>query len=138
MSRTIVAIVCALLCASSVFGQAATGTITGTVIDPAGAVVAGANVEVKNTQTGAVYPVISTNTGNFSVSQLPPGTYELDVTVAGFKKYVHTNLTVAAAEVLRQDVGLEVGTATEAVTAPKPRSSRPKAATSTSTLPWSN
>ena len=116
MSRTIAVIVCALVCAVSAFGQAATGTITGTVIDPAGAVVAGANVEVKNAQTGAVYPVISTNTGNFSVSQLPPGTYELDVTVPGFKKYVHTNLTVTAAEVLRQDVGLEVGTASEAVT----------------------
>src|SRR6516225_11058543 len=116
MSRVIFGILCALLCASSAFGQAATGTITGTVIDPAGAVVAGANVEVKNAQTGAVYPVISTNTGNFSVSQLPPGTYELDVTVPGFKKYVHTNLTVTAAETLRQDATLEVGAATEAVT----------------------
>src|SRR3974377_174798 len=116
MLRSIVAILCAFVCAASAFGQAATGGITGTIADPAGAVVAGANVEVKNSQTGAVHPVVSTNTGNYSVSQLPPGTYELDVTVSGFKKYVHTNLTVAAAEVLRQDVGLEVGAASEAVT----------------------
>ena len=116
MPRSVLAFFCALVCAASAFGQAATGSITGTIIDPAGAVIAGANIEVKNSQTGVVYPVVSTNTGNYTVSQLPPGTYELDVTVSGFKKYVHTNLTVAAAEVLRQDVGLEVGTATEAVT----------------------
>src|SRR3974377_1065733 len=116
MLRSIVAILCAFVCAASAFGQAATGGITGTIIDPAGAVVAGADVEVRNSQTGAVYPAVSTNTGNYNVSQLPPGSYELDVTVPGFKKYVHTNLTVTAAEVLRQDVGLEVGQASEAVT----------------------
>ena len=85
LRTTLVAITCALVCAGSAFGQAATGSITGTIIDPAGAVIAGATVEVKNSQTGATYPVVSTNTGNYSVSQLPPGTYELDVTVPGFK-----------------------------------------------------
>jgi hypothetical protein len=102
--------------AVAAFGQAATGTLTGTVSDPAGAVIAGAAVEVKNSQSGVVYPGVTTNTGNFTVSQLPPGSYELDVAVSGFKKYAHTNLTVTAAEILRQDVVLEVGSATEAVT----------------------
>ncbi|PWU02644.1 MAG: hypothetical protein C5B51_20485 [Terriglobia bacterium] len=114
--RVLHVVVCLLLAVSTVFGQAASGTITGTVVDPAGAVVAGANVEARNSQTGVVYPAVSTNTGNFTLSQLPPGTYELTVTVSGFKKYVHTNLTVAAAEILRQDATLEVGAASEAVT----------------------
>ena len=109
-------VICLFLITVSAFGQAGTSTITGTVIDPAGAVIAGASVEAKNSQTGVVYPGVSTNTGNYSLSQLPPGTYELDVTVPGFKKYVHTNLTVTAAETLRQDATLEVGAATEAVT----------------------
>ncbi|MBV9506465.1 MAG: carboxypeptidase regulatory-like domain-containing protein, partial [Acidobacteriia bacterium] len=83
-----------LLSALSAFGQAATGTITGTIADPAGAVVAGAAVEVRNAQGGAAFPTVSTSTGNYTVTQLPPGTYEVSVTVPGFKKYVHTNLTV--------------------------------------------
>jgi hypothetical protein len=114
--RVLQAIVCSFIFAVAAFGQAGTGTITGTVIDPAGAVIAGATVEVKNSQTGVVYPGVSTSTGNFTLSQLPPGTYELDITVTGFKKYVHTNLTVTAAEILRQDAALEVGQASEAVT----------------------
>jgi hypothetical protein len=47
-----------------VFGQAATGTITGTVTDTTGAVVVGAAVEARNTETGVVYPVATTTTGN--------------------------------------------------------------------------
>ncbi len=114
--RIVSVLVCLVLAVPAAFGQAGTGTITGTVTDPAGAVIAGAPVEVKNVQGGAVFTGVTTSTGNFTITQLPPGTYELDVTVPGFKKYVHTNLTVAAAETLRQDAALEVGAATEAVT----------------------
>jgi len=46
------------------FGQAGTGTITGTVTDPGGAVVANATVEAKNTETGVAYPAATTGTGN--------------------------------------------------------------------------
>ena len=47
--------------ASLAFGQVGNGTITGTVTDPAGAVVAGAAVEAKNTETGIVFPTVSTS-----------------------------------------------------------------------------
>ena len=114
--RIVLLVACLLLSASAVFGQAATGSITGTVSDPGGAVIAGAAVEVRNSQSGATYPTVTTNTGNFTVAQLPPGTYELNISVAGFKKYVHTNLAVTAAEILRQDATLEVGATNEAVT----------------------
>ena len=76
------------------------GTITGTVTDPAGAVVPGATVEAKNTETGVVSSVVSTNTGNYTISQLPIGTYVVTVTAAGFKTYTHTNLAMPAAQVL--------------------------------------
>ena len=54
------------------FGQAGSGTITGTVTDPTGAVVANASVEAKNTETGVVYPAQTTSSGNYTLSQLPP------------------------------------------------------------------
>src|SRR5437016_2974726 len=112
-----VGILCLFVVAAlTAFGQAATGTITGTVIDQTGSSVAGATVEVKNSDTGSVYQTTSTSTGNYTVTQLPPGKYEVGVTFAGFKKYVHTNLELTAAQTLRQDASLELGSSVDAVT----------------------
>src|SRR5215472_6084410 len=98
------------------FAQSDRGTITGTVSDPAGAVVAAAAVEARNVATGAVYPVASSTTGNYTIAQLPAGAYDLTVTVMGFKKFIRTGLTVEVAATLRVDAALEVGSATESVT----------------------
>ena len=92
------------------------GTITGTVADPAGAVVAGASIEARNTETNARYPVATSATGNYTLSALPPGTYELDITSAGFKKFVRQGLVVQNAQTIRVDAALEVGQAAESVT----------------------
>ena len=92
------------------------GTITGTVSDPAGAVVAGATVQVRNTDTGAQYQVATTDTGNYTIVQVPAGPYEMSVSVAGFKKYVRNGITVIVAQTLRLDVPLEVGSTSDAVT----------------------
>src|SRR5215471_11562642 len=104
------------ICAAAVFAQSDRGTITGTISDPAGAVVASAAVEARNIETGAVYPVATSTTGNYTIPQLPAGTYELTVTVPGFKKYVRPGLIIQAAQTIRVDAALEVGSATEAVT----------------------
>ena len=72
-----------MFAATLAFGQVGNGTITGTVTDPAGAVVAGATVEAKNTETGVVFPGASTNAGNYTISDLPVGTYTVTVTVKG-------------------------------------------------------
>ena len=98
------------------FAQSDRGTITGTVSDPAGAVVAGAGIEARNVATGAVYPVASSTTGNYTIVQLPAGNYELSVSVPGFKKFVRQNLVVEVAGTLRIDALLEVGSSTESVT----------------------
>ena len=104
------------LTALGTFAQSDRGTITGTVSDPAGAVIAAAAIEARNVATGAVYPTASSATGNYTIGQLPAGTYELDVTVAGFKKFARTGLVVEVARTLRIDATLEVGSATESVT----------------------
>jgi len=102
--------------ALAMFAQSDRGTITGTVSDPAGAVVAGAPIEIKNVETGIVNRAASSATGNYTIAQLPAGQYELSVTVAGFKKYVRQSLTVGVAQTFRVDVLLEVGSSTESVT----------------------
>jgi Carboxypeptidase regulatory-like domain/TonB dependent receptor len=113
--RHVAAVVCLSFCALAAFAQTNLGTITGTITDPAGAVVPNAPVEAQNAATGAVYPAASSATGNYTISQLPLGTYQLSVTVAGFKRYVRTGITVEAYGIYRIDPVLEVGAATESV-----------------------
>ena len=96
--------------------QTGNGTITGVVTDPTGAVVANAPIEVKNTETGVVFRAVSTDTGNYTIPQVPVGKYELSATVQGFKKFSRQNLTIVGAQVLRVDVPLEIGASTETVT----------------------
>ena len=105
-----------LLVASAAFAQTDRGTLTGTVLDPTGAIVANASVVVKNTETAGVFTASSTNTGNFTLASLPAGTYELEVTAAGFKKYVRPGIQVQVAETVRADANLEVGATTDTVT----------------------
>ncbi len=107
---------CLLLCALPAFGQSDRGTITGTVADTTGAVVASAAIEVRNVETGAVYQAATSTTGNYTLTQLPTGTYQLTVTVPGFKKFVRENLLLPVAQTLRVDAVLEVGANSESVT----------------------
>ena len=97
-------------------GQVGNATITGTVTDPAGAAVAGARVEAKNAQTGVIFSSISTTSGNYTITDLPAGSYTIAATVRGFKTYSHTNLLLAAARTLREDLVVEPGVSTESVT----------------------
>ncbi|HEX4275037.1 MAG TPA: carboxypeptidase regulatory-like domain-containing protein [Bryobacteraceae bacterium] len=105
-----------LAIAAIAFCQSDRGTITGTVTDATGAVVAGAALKVQNTQTGAVYPGATSATGNYTLAQLPAGQYEMSVEVPGFKTYIRRGLVVDVAQTYRVDVSLQVGTRAEAVT----------------------
>ncbi len=97
-------------------GQVGNGTITGTVIDPAGAVVAAAQVQAKNAETGVVYSGATSSAGIYTIADLPVGTYTVQTTVQGFKTYSHSNLTVQAQGIVREDIALQLGAATESVT----------------------
>ncbi|HEY6342829.1 MAG TPA: carboxypeptidase-like regulatory domain-containing protein [Bryobacteraceae bacterium] len=105
-----------LLSASVGFGQTSLASVTGTITDSTGAVVANAPVTVKNVENGQVYTAASSDTGNYTVSQLPIGDYNLTVTSTGFKTYSHTNFHLAAGQTMREDASLQVGQTNEAVT----------------------
>jgi hypothetical protein len=108
--------VCILLCLGVAYAQSDRGTITGTITDPSGGMVANASIEAKNMQTGVTYHAASSETGNYTLAQLPVGVYQLTATATGFKQSVRTGLTVSTAQVLRIDVSLEVGAISETVT----------------------
>jgi hypothetical protein len=103
------------LTAMAVFAQSNQGRITGTISDPAGAVVPTAQIEIKNTETGVVYRGGTSATGNY-VLPVPSGTYEITVSAAGFKKFVQQTVQVISASDTRKDIRLEIGAATESVT----------------------
>src|SRR5690348_7351941 len=75
LSRSGVVGLLTALFAISVWAADVTGRIRGTVTDPSGAVVVGANVTATNAQTGVAYHATSNSTGGYEFLQLPVGTY---------------------------------------------------------------
>jgi hypothetical protein len=114
--RSLSIAICVFLLAWTVFAQSDRGTVTGTITDQANAVVVNAAIEIANAETGAQFQTISTATGNYTLAQLPIGTYRLSVMVPGFKKFVQSGITVETAQTVRVDVSLQVGSASESVT----------------------
>src|SRR5438046_2605267 len=111
-------LIAVFICVSATvaFAQTDRGTITGTVSDTTGAVIPGVAIEAKNVQTGAVYQAGSSETGNFTLAQLPAGTYELSAALPGFRRFVRPGVMVSVATVLRIDVSLQVGATGDSVT----------------------
>lgn len=102
------------LCASTLFGQGTTGSVSGTVKDQTGAFVAGATVKATNIATGFVRSDASTQTGTYILQGLPPGTYQLTVTAKGFAK-VEQKFDVTVASKSNLDFSLRVGSETTVV-----------------------
>ncbi len=104
-----------LAISARVFAQD-TASITGTVIDPAGASVPNAHVALENREHG-VHRETSTNTaGEFLVPGLPLGSYNLSISAPGFKKYEASKIVLRVAQSARVNVTLQVGAASEEIT----------------------
>ena len=80
----ILAILCCLPVVLASAQSASTAQISGTVVDPQGAVVAGAQVTATNVATGVPRTVNTTSTGNYVIPSLTPGTYDVKVSAKGF------------------------------------------------------
>ncbi len=105
-----------LLFASMTFGQGERGAITGTVTDPSGAVVPDCEITVTNVATNVKSSAVSTASGTYRVSSLPPGIYEVSASRAGFKQAVAKNIRVAVGTTVDVDLSLQVGQSTQTVT----------------------
>jgi hypothetical protein len=92
-----------------------TATLLGYLTDPTGAVVAGAKVVVVNTDTSFTSNTVTNNEGYYFVPYLNPGTYQLSIEAAGFKRYVRDGIVLRTNESPRIDVQLEVGAVTESI-----------------------
>jgi hypothetical protein len=92
-----------------------TATISGTVTDPTGAVVAGATVTATNVDTAVALSQTTNTQGVYSFPELPVGKYTIDVQKSGFKAYRQTGLVLDVNQALVVDVPLEVGEVSEKV-----------------------
>jgi len=93
-----------------------TGTISGTVQDQSGAVIAGATVKAQNPATSFSRETTSATNGFYRFDQLPVGTYTISVEAAGFKKTVTQQVALSVNDALTLDMKLEVGQVSEVVT----------------------
>jgi Carboxypeptidase regulatory-like domain/TonB dependent receptor len=104
-----------LLCATFVARASVGGSISGTVTDSTGAVIAKASVTVTNVDTGVQQTITSDEKGLFSFLNLPIGHYTLAVSVPGFRPYTRANIVIDVNSALLIDPVLEVGEKKESV-----------------------
>lgn len=106
-----------VLCVSFVaFGQAGRGGVSGTVTDPSGAAVPGAQVVLLETVTGVTWHTTTSSAGLYSFVSLNPGVYQVTVSQAGFATTVRKLIGVDVDQVTEANVSLKIGTANESVT----------------------
>ena len=99
----------------ALLAQDVTARISGTVTDPSGEVVPGATVEVLNPETAARTAATTGSRGEYVISLLRPGKYQLTISHPGFRTYQRTNIVLEVNERANLDVRLEIGQTTEKV-----------------------
>jgi hypothetical protein len=92
------------------------GSVSGTVKDPSGSVIPGADVMVREIDTGLVYHARTDGKGTYAFPVLPVGHYELDVRATGFRGYERQGIALDTSAALSLNVVLEVGRVAQSVT----------------------
>jgi len=95
--------------------QATAADLSGTVVDPSGAVVAGATVRAKAAGTGISRTVTAGGDGAYQIIGLPPGTYEVTAEASGFKKSVLSGIKLTVGQSASLTIKLEIGEANAVV-----------------------
>jgi hypothetical protein len=89
------------------FGQSQPATIAGTVLDPVGVAIENAAVQARDTATGRVSRAVASRTGEYSLANLPAGTYDISVNVAGLRAFQLKGVAADAAKTVRVDIHME-------------------------------
>lgn len=105
-----------LLSSFSVLAQANRASITGTVTDSSGSVMAGVDVSARNVETDVETTALTNDDGIYLVPNLPPGTYALKFSKTGFKQVQQKSVTLISTQVAKIDVAMQVGSVSENVT----------------------
>ncbi len=95
--------------------QTPSATIVGSIKDATGSVVPQAAIQVRNTATNEVRRASSAETGEFAVTNLAPGSYEVSVERSGFRRLQRSGIELQVAQVVRLDLAIELGEVTQTV-----------------------
>src|ERR1700739_3070091 len=104
-----------LTSAISLHAQSTNASLTGRVTDPTRAVIADAKVIVINTGTGVRYQGITNQVGSYYVTDLPPGSYRIEVEKIGFKAVIKSDLILHVQDALEVNFEMVLGSALESV-----------------------
>lgn len=99
-----------------VSAQVVGATISGAVVDPSGAKMAGAQITITNVGTGITTTTTTKSEGAFTVPNLQPGNYEISVSATGFATLVRKGITLNVGQELVLNLTLQVGSVSEQVT----------------------
>lgn len=91
------------------------GSVLGTITDPSGGTLRGATVVLTNAGTGGRRQVSSGASGDYQFLNLVPGTYRVQVELAGFKKATRESVEVSVSNAVRADIGMQLGDITQTV-----------------------
>jgi hypothetical protein len=104
-----------LLISSTALAQRDTGSISGVITDPNGAVVPGVWVQLVEPETGLTRTATSNEAGLYTFPAVSTGRYRLSAQVSGFKRYEQPNITLQVNQNLTIPIGLTIGEVAETV-----------------------
>jgi hypothetical protein len=116
MRRVLPILFLGLLFFAELHAQSTHASLTGRVTDPKKAVITGASVTVINTGTGIHYQGITNETGEYYVTDLPPGRYRIEVEKLGFKAVIQSGVILHVQDALEVNFEMMLGSASESVT----------------------
>lgn len=97
------------------WGQVTSGSLTGVVSDPSGAVIPGAKVVLTDTNKGYTYPTTTDDVGRYLITNLPPSTYKITVQNPGFKTFTQLGIIIDVGTTLSADAHMQVGATAQTV-----------------------
>src|SRR6266568_9105886 len=103
------------LLSNTTLAQVTSGSLTGIVNDPSGAVVPGARVVLTDANKGYNYTTITDAAGRYLVTNLLPSVYKITVEASGFKTFTQAGITLDVGARVAVDVRLQLGAATQSV-----------------------
>jgi hypothetical protein len=98
---------------ANAFAQTGAASLTGIVSDQSGAKVPGATVTATNQATNVAYTTVSNESGNYTITSVPVGSYVLKAELSGFKTATTTAMEVEAKAIVRLDFTLQIGAVEE-------------------------
>ena len=114
--RLLLVVLCCAVLSLPLFAQKTTGSIVGAVTDQAGAVVSGAEVTATNPSTGDSRSAKTNASGDYSITELPAGSYDITIKQANFKEYVSKGVQLFVSSTTTVNAMLTVGSTSEQMT----------------------